>query len=158
MREIDTSGYSLPANATALRTVRLLFFFESIVSGYRMASTVFTGEMTAFAYPSEKSAAPAAKMLQCQLLPRRCTHVAVEPSLALRRLLFATDALRRASASESGSVDFLLKRFFRPAMAVCDYKVVVGGMVAVAAIARHGGQSKDEGCRSSVGRGDREMI
>lgn len=56
--------HSLPANATALRTVRLLFFFESIVSGYRMASTVLTGEMTAFAYPSEKRAAPAAKILR----------------------------------------------------------------------------------------------
>lgn len=40
---------SLPAKATALSIVLLLFFSGSIVSGYRMASTVFTGEMTAFA-------------------------------------------------------------------------------------------------------------
>lgn len=71
----------------------------------------------------------------------------MEPSLALRRLLFATDALRRASASESTSVDFLLKMFFRPAMAVSDYNSVVGGMVAVAVVAvRLSKRRKAKGC------------
>lgn len=75
----------------------------------------------------------------------------MEPSLALRRLLLSTDALLRASASGSSSAeDFLLKRFFRPAIAADDYKTVVGGMVAVAAVARYGGR-KTKGAEGKGG-------